>query len=298
MTEKKFQIIHTLVDAQGRVAFSGATVMDEASGELRTTAHLLNSDAEHTDRASLSLVEVGSTNVAYSLDFDGHVHRELESNGMIEPLMIALLAPKLDATYRQQQWVNDYAVETGVKVEFNGLSAFLKASESDLENLDTEADFLAQDLTEHQDHSGPFEVDVDNEHARFVVAAWSGRLADLLIDWNTLTPDDLDAAAKKLAEVRPEILVSNPIQPDQPSALKLRATIDVDYLLPPGVDPKDIEESFLRNLQRAIGDGLLTGPHHEAEVDSHRLQVRVFSHVNRTEDPVDNDSSAQEGPRP
>ena len=74
--------------------------------------------------------------------------------------------PKIMATFRPQQWINDYATDTGNNVEFDATRAFLnqlwgRVGRFEFNNYDS--DELAEELPERQAHDGPFEVDVDEQ---------------------------------------------------------------------------------------------------------------------------------------
>ena len=68
----------------------------------------------------------------------------------------------LIATFRPQAWINDQAVDIDGKIEFDATDQFLSLNIDQIhfyrENCYS-SDFLADNLNERIDHSGPFEVD-------------------------------------------------------------------------------------------------------------------------------------------
>ncbi len=74
--------------------------------------------------------------------------------------------PRLEATFRPQQWVGeDHLCDLfDQKVNFDATDVFLKLSLEQIKGFkenDYDSDDLAEDLPERQEHNGPFEVDVD-----------------------------------------------------------------------------------------------------------------------------------------
>ena len=72
--------------------------------------------------------------------------------------------PRLIATFRRQQWINDYAVNSDPLVEFDATEAFLKLPLERIRGFEEnnyDSDELAEGLAEKLEHTGPFEVDTD-----------------------------------------------------------------------------------------------------------------------------------------
>lgn len=102
---------------------------------------------------------------------------------------------RLNATFRPQIWVNDYAVDVeGGAVKFDATTAFLRLSLDEIKAYkehNYSSDELSAGLTERHEHDGPFEVDAD-------VDEWLG--AHGHPDRKQLTAADL-AALRTLFEV-------------------------------------------------------------------------------------------------
>lgn len=275
----QYQIEQTLVDAAGNVAWLGQITFDPKERKLHTKPLYQDEGAAGTERSTIVLRSLGSGDALFRVEMTGEEHRDIENSGVLEHLYRALLAPSLPATYRPQAWVNDYAVDAGDPVVFDALDALFKGTANDLEDLPIQADFLAQDLPEHKDHSGPFEVDVSFEECAMMVAAWSG---DFYENWqsNVLDVDVMRHAQGNLERVYPQR--SNVIDKVaaetgdlRPGYAKVRLVLDVEYALAPGITAQDMTSSLRANMSQAIGSGLLTGPHHEVEVESHSVSVEV-----------------------
>ena len=278
----QYQIEHTLVDAAGNVAWLGHITFDPKGKKLLTKTLHQDEGAAHTERSTIVLRSFNSGDAVFRVfrvEMTGEEHRDVESSGNLENLYRALLAPSLPATYRRQAWVNDHAVVAGDPVGFDALHALFKGTEHDLGDLHVHADFLAQDLPEHKDHGGPFEVDVDFEECVMVAAAWSG---DFYVHWqaNSFDVDVLSDAQRNLAGAHPHLLTlidKPPIEADdvRPGYAKVRLVLDVEYQLSPGITAQDMVSTLQSNIGHSIGDGLLTGPYHEVEVESHSVCAEV-----------------------
>ncbi len=72
--------------------------------------------------------------------------------------------PRLMAVFRPQAWVNDQAIDVNQPVEFDATEDILRLSAAAIRAFEYnsyESDYLVEDQPASQDHSGPFEVDVD-----------------------------------------------------------------------------------------------------------------------------------------
>lgn len=68
------------------------------------------------------------------------------------------------ATFRPQAWINDYAADIDKPVQFDATLNILALTLEEFKNFKEnsyDSDSLADDLPERENHSGPFEVDVD-----------------------------------------------------------------------------------------------------------------------------------------
>lgn len=98
----------------------------------------------------------------------------------------------LKAQFRPQEWQGDYAVTVEGGCEFDATKKFLALSLEDIKNFQEnnyDSDYLADGLSERENHDGPFEVDTDID----------GWLAENGIDRKAMTQADLDRLREKYA---------------------------------------------------------------------------------------------------
>lgn len=133
---------------------------------------------------------------------------------MSEAAQRALNADLL-ARFIPQAWINDYAIEIDGAVDFNVLPAVIKAGRETLRtafDAGGDLDFLADDLDAAKSHSGPFEVELQEESLVRMVRLLSSRgpmgISDLYsfdtidqMTWNAFA-NTAEAILKEQARVR------------------------------------------------------------------------------------------------
>lgn len=74
------------------------------------------------------------------------------------------MSDRLMATFRPQAWINDYAVDIDGSVRFDATEPFLSlplARIRAFQQNNYDSDYLSDALPQRNEHSGPFEVDVE-----------------------------------------------------------------------------------------------------------------------------------------
>jgi hypothetical protein len=97
------------------------------------------------------------------------------------------IGPRLVATFRPQQWFNNYAVDVDGQVRFDATDVFLAQKLEAIRLFSTndfDSDLLASDLPECQEYDGPFEVDLEYEPGEWLELHG--------LDIKTFSQDDLD----------------------------------------------------------------------------------------------------------
>ena len=113
----------------------------------------------------------------------GHIHLLRQNMGYKKPLMVTL---------RRQVWVNDEAMDTEPPVVFDATEKLLDLPLGTIQNFrehDYDSDYLAEDVLERREWTGPFEVDVDVDSWLQENGIQDGRKG--------LTQDDLDRLRKE-----------------------------------------------------------------------------------------------------
>lgn len=196
---------------------------------------------QYAPGCAISLAAIrGENQIEVSIDpkdFDWYMGQEPELGWKA---IEALKSGVFKATFRPQAWVNDYAIETDGKLEFNALANLANYAHRELVQVEdaSDHDALANGLTAREDHAGPFEVDIDSDDLRAVYAGFTGVFA--LLGASTMavvSPDEVAQFGANVKKLYPELFQTGTGEPTEWASFPVReGNVVLDDVTKPEAD--------------------------------------------------------------